>query len=137
MISDDRLGQVLVVIAVAAYGIAAVVDMVLAFSPEVEPIQAVGAACVMLVGICLTLYFGRGKDFMGGPLFRGQSAFMGFASGIWISLVLAAAGGFYPVIGAGRFIPYMGYVGSLAFIPPILVSAVFIAVARLRGARRK
>lgn len=137
MISDDRLGQVLVVIAVVAYGIAAVVDIVLAFSPAVELAHALGAACFMLVGMGLTLYFGRGKDFMGGPLFSGQSAFMGFASGIWISLVLAAAGGFYPVIGAGRFIPYMGYVGSLAFIPPIVVSAVFIAVDRLRGARGK
>ena len=74
---------------------------------------------------------------MSGPLFKGQSALMGFAAGIWISLVLAVAAGLYPIVGAGRFISFMGYVGSIAFIPPIVASALVLMLDRIRGADRE
>jgi len=137
MISESKLGRILVATAVIAYALAGVADIAWAFSSRVDVKDALGAACVMLVGGALTLRFGRGKEFMGGPLFKGQSVAMGFASGIWISLVLAAAGAFYPLIGHAHFIPYMGYVGSIAFIPPILASVALIIVDRVRGANKK
>lgn len=87
----------------------------------------------MAVGAALTVYFGRREDFMGGPLMEGQSVLAAFAAGIWISLVLALAGGLYPVIGVGRFTLFMGYAGSIAFIPPILGSAVMTVRDRVRG----
>lgn len=137
MISDARLGRILVVIAVAAYAVAGAIDIVLGLSSRANLTHALGAACVMLVGVVLTLHFGRGKDFMGGPLLKGQSAVMGFASGIWISLALAGAGAIYPLVGVGRFISFMGYVGSVAFLPPIIASVVFVIIDRVRSENKK
>ena len=74
---------------------------------------------------------------MGGPLFKGQPVVLGFAAGIWISLVLAVAGGLYPMMGTGRFVAFMGYVGSIAFIPPVLASVVMVGLDRLREGTRK
>ena len=137
MISDVRLGRILVIVAVVAYAVAGAIDIVLALSSKANLTHSLGAACVMLAGVVLTLHFGRGKDFMGGPLRKGQSAVMGFASGIWISLALAAAGAVYPLVGVGRFISFMGYVGSIAFIPPIIASVVFVIIDRVRSENKK
>lgn len=137
MVSDARLRRILVVISVVAYAVAGMADVLLAFSAAVDTKHALGAACVMALGIGLTLYFGRHSEFMSGPLFKGQSVLIGFAAGVWISLVLAVAAGLYPIFGAGRFISFMGYVGSIAFIPPILASAVIAIFDRIRGASRK
>ena len=137
MMSDAKLGRILVVTAVTAYSIAAIADVVLSVSSAVDVRHALGAACVMVIGILLTLFFGRGKDFMSGPLFKGQSSLMGFGSGIWITLVLAVAGGLYPLIGHFNFIAFMGYVGSIAFVPPILASVAVMMVDRIRGTNQK
>lgn len=137
MASDLRLRRVLVTTSVIAYSIAAVAGVLLAFSTAVDATHALGAACVMVLCIGLTLFFGRQKDFMSGPLFKGQSVALAFASGVWVNLVLAAAGGLYPVLGVGRFIPFMGYVGSIAFIPPVLAGAVMLGIDRLREGPRK
>jgi len=134
---EGRLRRILVSIAVAAYAVAAVSDVVLAFSPDIDATHATAAAFVMIVGIGVTLFFWRQEDFMGGSLFKGRSPVVGFASGMWISLVLATAGGLYPVLGAGRFISFMGYVGSIAFIPPVVASVVLTVADRIRGANRK
>ena len=69
---------------------------------------------------------------MGGPLFRGQPPVLGFGAALWANLVLAVAGGLYPLIGVGRFIIFMGYVGSVAFIPPIVVRAILLVRDRMR-----
>ncbi len=74
---------------------------------------------------------------MGGPLLKNQPVVLGFAAGIWVNLVLAFAGGLYPVIGVGRFISFMGYVGSIAFIPPVLAGVVMMGIDRLRERTRK
>ena len=137
MVSDARLRQILVAISVVAYATAGIANLLLALSTVVDAKHALGAAFVMALGIGLTLFFGRHNDFMSGPLFKGQSALMGFAAGIWISLVLAVAAGLYPIVGAGRFISFMGYVGSIAFIPPIVASALVLMLDRIRGADRE
>jgi hypothetical protein len=56
---------------------------------------------------------------------------LGFAAALWANAVLALAGGLYPVLGVGRFIPYMGYVGSIAFIPPVLARGLMYARDRM------
>lgn len=122
---------------VAAYAVAGVVNLALAVSPGIDARDAVAAACVMAIGAGVTLYFGRQKDFMGGPLLKDQPVVLGFAAGIWVNLVLAVAGGLYPVIGVGRFISYMGYVGSIAFIPPVVAGAVILGIDRMRERTRK
>lgn len=137
MTSDIRLRGILVATAVLAYAAAGISNVVLAFSPAVDAKHALAAACVMGLGIALTLFFGRQQDFMGGPLYKGQPVVLSFAAGIWISLVLAVAGGLYPIIGVGRFIPFMGYVGSIAFIPPVLAGVVMWGIDRLREGNRK
>lgn len=117
---------------VTAYAVAAVTDVALAFSPGVDPIQAMAAACVMIVGIGVTFFSREQEDFMGGLLFRGQPVWLGFAAALWASIVLAFAGGLYPVLGVDRFIPYMGYVGSIAFIPSVLARGVILVRDYLR-----
>ena len=137
MVSESRLGRILVLTSVTAYSIAAITDLVLSVSSAVDTRHALGAACVMGIGIALTLYFGREQDFIGGPLFKGQSALMGFLSGLWITLVLATAGGLFPLVGQVNFISFMGYVGSIAFVPPILASVAVVMLDRIRGTNRK
>jgi hypothetical protein len=134
---EVRLRRILVVMSVAAYAAAGVTNLALAVSPGINARDAVAAACVMAIGAGVTLYFGRQKDFMKGPLLKGQPVVLGFAAGIWVNLVLAVAGGLYPVISVGRFISYMGYVGSIAFIPPVLTGAVILGIDRLREGTRK
>ena len=132
-----KLKRILITTSVVAYAIAGITDFILAFSAAADTKHALGAAGVMAICIGLTLYFGRQKDFMSGPLFKGQPVALAFAGGIWVNLVLAAAGGLYPVLGVGRFIPYMGYVGSIAFIPPVLAGIVVLGIERLRVGNRK
>ena len=137
MASDSRLKRILVNTSVIAYAIAGVAAVFLAFSSAVDVMHGLGAACVMALCVALTLYFGRREDFMSGPLFKGQSVALAFATGIWVNLVLAAAGALYPVLGVGRFISFVGYAGSIAFIPPVLAGAVMVGIERFRGSPRK
>jgi hypothetical protein len=137
MASDLRLKRILVATSVITYAVAGAVGIALAFSKDVVAVHALGAACVMALCMGLTLFFGRQKDFMSGPLFTGQPVALAFATGVWVNLVLAAAGGLYPLLGVGRFIPFMGYVGSIAFIPPLLAGVVMLGVDRLREGPRK
>lgn len=120
-------------ISVIAYAAAAITDVALAFSPSISATHATAAACVMIVGIGVTLFSQRQEDFMGGPLFKGQPVLLGFAAGLWANVVLAFAGGLYPLLGVGQFIAYMGYVGSIAFIPPIFVRGILFVRERLRA----
>ena len=87
----------------------------------------------MIVGMGVTLFSYRQEDFMGGPLFKGQPPLLGFGAALWANLVLALAGALYPLIGVGRFIVFMGYVGSAAFIPPIVVRAILLVRDRMRA----
>lgn len=134
---EARLRRIVVATSVAAYVIAGVANLALALSPGIDAGYAVGAACIMAIGAGATLYFVRHPDYMGGPLLRGQPAPLAFAAGIWVNLVLAAAGGLYRVLGIGRFIPFMGYVGSIAFVPPVLAGAVMLGIDRLREGPRR
>lgn len=127
---EIRLRRILVAVCIVAYAVAAIVDMALAFSPGIDAKHAAAAACVMIVGIGFAFFFRQQDDFMGGLLFKGRPVWLGFAAGLWASIVLAFAGGLYPVLGVGRFISYMGYVGSIAFIPPVLVRGVIFARER-------
>jgi hypothetical protein len=122
----------LVVVSVIAYTAAAIWDAALAFSPSIDAKHATAAACVMIVGFGVTLFSRRQEDFMGGPLFKGQPVLLGFAAGLWANVVLAFAGGLYPLLGVGQFIVFMGYVGSIAFIPPILVRGILLVCDRVR-----
>ena len=137
MASDLILKRILVTTSAVAYAIAGAVDVLLAVFGAADAAHALGAACVMAIGAGATLYFGRDPDFMSGPLFRDQPVVIAFATGIWVNLVLAAAGGLYPVLGVGRFISFMGYVGSIAFIPPLLAGAAILGIDRLRERPRK
>jgi len=132
MNADLKLRRALVVVSVVAYATAAVCNVAFAFNPSIDAKHATAAACVMIVGMGVTLFSRRQEDFMGGPLFRGQPVFLGFAAALWANLVLAFAGGLYPLIGVGRFIGFMGYVGSVAFIPPIVVRGVLLVRDRMR-----
>lgn len=134
---EIRLRRILVAASVAAYAVAGVIDAVLAFFPGIDARHAIAAAGVMAIGAGVTLYFGRQRDFMGGPLLKGQPVALAFAAGIWVNLILAAAGGVYPVLGVGRFISFMGYAGSIAFIPPVLAGAVMLGIDRLREGNRR
>lgn len=135
--SEIRLRQILVATSVAAYAIAGIADIALAYSPGFDGGHAAAAAVVMALGAGVTLFFGRHGEFMSGPLLKGQPVALAFAAGVWVNLVLAAAGGLYPWLGVGRFISFMGYVGSIAFIPPILAGAVMLGVDRSRKRRGK
>lgn len=137
MASDLRLKRILVNTSVIAYATAGVAGIFMAFSTSVDVMHGLGAACVMALCVVLTLYFGRREDFMSGPLFRGQSVALAFATGVWVNLILAAAGALYPVLGVGRFISFVGYVGSIAFIPPVLAGVVMLGIDRLREGPRK
>ena len=137
MTSERSLGRILVVISVIAYTAAAICDVALAFSASVDAKQAIAAACLMIVGFGVTLFSQRQEDFMGGPLFKGQPVLLGFAAGLWANVVLAFAGGLYPVLGVGHFISYMGYVGSIAFIPPILARVILMMLGRMHQQSRK
>lgn len=128
---EARLRRILVVISVVVYAVAAASGVALAFSPGVNATHAAAAACVMIVGIGVTLFSRKQEDFMGGPLFRGQPVLLGFAAALWANAVLALAGGLYPILGVGRFIPYMGYVGSIAFIPPMLARGLMYVRDRM------
>lgn len=127
------LRRILIVVSVVAYTTAAICDVALAFSPSIDAKHAIAAACVMIVGFGVTLFSQRQEDFMGGPLFKGQPVLLGFAAGLWANLVLAFAGGLYPLVGVGQFISYMGYVGSIAFIPPILIRVILLLRDRMRN----
>jgi hypothetical protein len=131
MNSESKLRRILVVISVIAYTIAAISNLVFAFSPTVDAKHAAAAASVMIIGIAVTLFSRKEKDFMGGPLFKGQPVLLGFAAGLWANVVLAFAGGLYLVFGVGHFISFMGYVGSIAFIPPILVRVIMPVLNRM------
>ncbi len=133
MSADRKLRQILVVVSVVAYATAAVCNVAFAFNPTFDAKHAAGAACVMIVGMGVTLFSWRQEDFMGGPLFKGQPPVLGFAAALWANLVLAISGGLYPLVGVGRFIVFMGYVGSVAFIPPIVVRAILFLRDRMRG----
>jgi hypothetical protein len=122
---------------VIAYAAAAIGDLVFAFSPDIDAIHGLAAASVMVVGIGVTLFSRQQEDFMGGPLFKGQPVWLGFAAGLWANVVLAFAGGLYPVLGVGKFIAFMGYAGSIAFIPPILVRGILLLFDRIRARARK
>ena len=135
--SEIRLRLILVAASVAAYGVAGISDVALAFSPGIDAKHAIAAAVVMALGAGVTLYFGRQGEFMGGPLLKGQPVALAFAAGLWVNLVLAAAGVLYPSLGVGRFISFMGYVGSIAFIPPVLAGAVMLGIDRLRKEQRR
>ena len=131
MNSERKLNRILVVISVIAYTIAAIGNVVFAFSPTIDARHAAGAAAVMVIGIGVTLFSRKEKDFMGGPLFKGQPVLLGFAAGLWANVVLAVAGGLYLVFGVGHFILFMGYVGTIAFIPPILVRVIMSVLNRM------
>jgi len=130
--ADTRLRRILIIVSVVAYATAAVCNVAFAFNPTIDAKHATAAACVMIVGMGVTLFSRRQEDFMGGPLFRGQPSLLGFGAALWANLVLAVAGGLYPLIGVGRFIFFMGYVGSVAFIPPIVVRAILLIRDRVR-----
>lgn len=132
MSADTRLRRILVVISVVAYAAAAVCNVAFAFNPTINARHATAAACVMIVGMGVTLFSRRQEDFMGGPLFRGQPPLLGFGAALWANLILALAGALYPLIGVGRFIVFMGYVGSVAFIPPIVARAILLLRDRMR-----
>lgn len=132
---EIRLRRILVAVCIVAYAVAAVTDVALAFSPGIDALHATAAACVMIVGIGVAFFSRQQDDFMGGLLFKGQPVWLGFAAGLWASLVLAIAGGLYPILGVGRFIPYMGYVGSIAFIPPVLARIVILMRDRMRSGK--
>lgn len=135
--SEIRLRQILVVTSVVAYAIACIADIALAFSSGIDAGHAAAAAGVMVLGAGVTLFFGRHGEFMGGPLLKDQPVALAFAAGVWVNLVLAAAGGIYPLLGVGRFISFMGYVGSIAFIPPVLAGAVMLGIDRLGKKQRR
>ena len=133
MSADTRLRRILIVVSVVAYVAAAVCNVAFAFNPTIDAKHATAAACVMVVGMGVTLFSYRQEDFMGGPLFKGQPPLLGFGAALWANLVLALAGALYPLIGVGRFIVFMGYVGSVAFIPPIVVRAILLVRDRMRA----
>lgn len=133
MSADTRLRRILIVVSVVAYVAAAVCNVAFAFNPTIDAKHATAAACVMIVGMGVTLFSYRQEDFMGGPLFKGQPPLLGFGAALWANLVLALAGALYPLIGVGRFIVFMGYVGSVAFIPPIVVRAILLVRDRMRA----
>lgn len=133
MSADTRLRRILIVVSVVAYVAAAVCNVAFAFNPTIDAKHATAAACVMIVGMGVTLFSYRQEDFMGGPLFKGQPPLLGFGAALWANLVLALAGALYPLIGVGRFIVFMGYVGSAAFIPPIVVRAILLVRDRMRA----
>jgi len=133
MSADTRLRRILIVISVVAYAAAAVCNVAFAFNPTIDAKHATAAACLMIVGMGVTLFSHRQEDFMGGPLFRGQPPLLGFGAALWANLILAFAGALYPLIGVGRFIVFMGYVGSVAFIPPIIVRAILLVRDRMRA----
>jgi hypothetical protein len=137
MKSEPKLRRILVVISVIAYTIAAMGNVVFAFSPTIDAKHAAAAAFVMVIGIGVTLFSRKEEDFMGGPLFKGQPVLLGFAAGLWANVVLAFAGGLYPILGIGHFIPFMGYAGSIAFIPPILVRVIMPVLNRMGKGSRK
>lgn len=132
MNTEIRLRRILVAVCIVAYAIAAITDVALAFSPGIDATHATAAACVMIVGIGVAFFSRQQEDFMGGLLFKGQSVWLGFAAGLWASVVLAVAGGLYPMFGVGRFISYMGFIGSIAFIPPVLVRGVIFVRDHIR-----